>query len=95
MRVERGRDFGKKWNSGDGSSVWIGQGEFEDYHYGIPGRGYIKFCRDSGRKKGTATVDWDSGKHSDGIAPTDDHHIGGEVNGMKRYDLHIVDENGK
>ena len=30
MRVERGRDFGKKWNSGDGSSVWIGQGEFED-----------------------------------------------------------------
>ena len=91
MRVERGRDFAKRWWTSDG---WIGQDEFDDYNYGMRGFGYIRICLG-----GLARVEWDHGKELYEY-PFNLHYIGrsirgGEFDGTKRYDLHIVKNIGK
>ena len=97
MRVERGRDFGQIWMRENGSTLvhdTFGQDEFDDYNYGIPSHGYIKFCGYADDStNGKAEVDWDNGKDFDFFRMW--CYIGGEVNGIKRYDLHIVSDNGK
>ena len=98
MRVERGRDYGTKWNTGTAYHEWVGQGEFDDYHYGIPGRGYITSCRNIFKDIGTASVEWDHGEQFKTIGKKyrdDNLYIGGEVKGVKRYDLQIVKDNGR
>ena len=97
MRVERGRDFGQIWLRENRTRLElneIGQDEFDDYNYGIPSHGYINFCgyaNDS--TNGVAEVHWDNGKDLSFWRMYS--YIGGEVNGIKRYDLHIVSDNGK
>ena len=92
MRVKRGRDYGQIWMINDRE---IGQYEFDDYHYGIPAHGYIKTCNPvsaSIKTNVTAEVEWNSGNDINFFRKW--HYIGGELNGIKRYDLQIVSGDG-
>ena len=85
MRVERGRDFANR----PPLSLY-GGGEYDDYHYGNPGHGYIRYCMPDA----TARVEWDSGKEPPSWHRTV-YFTGRELDGTKRYDLHIVSDTGK
>ena len=108
MRVERGRDYGKKWGH-KGFDVQddefaIGQNKYDDYNYGVPVPGYIRDCYNVIRDSlyGTAEVELDSGKEAKWWNHRP-YHIGKSYEerqtkyhaGQKRYDLHIVSDGGK
>ena len=93
MRVERGRDFANY----PPLSPYAG-GEYDDYHYGNPGHGYIKRCS-AGRseeEEDFAEVEWDNGKDPPSsyrkLYFIGQGHRG--FNLSKRYDLHIVSDSG-